>query len=83
MNRYKPTIAILLMVVMVFLTGCLSEEEISEYEKTKERFGDFQANNVRIVEDKDTGCKYLYVKDHASAVAVTPLYKSNGVVDCD
>lgn len=63
--------------ILVMLTGCKQLEAPNEYkyEQDRNRFND----NVWIITDSKTGCKYITFRNNG----IIPLYKNSKEVDCD
>ena len=78
---------VLLASMSLMLVGC-SEDVIQVIEEEKQnRFkGSETVEYIEVIEDTETSCKYIYAsKDwaNASGLAITPLLKADGTVDCD
>lgn len=78
---------ILVFTALIFgLFGCSGETTINEVPAGGERFNGINADYINIITDSKTGCKYIFVEDgqgNYKTTAMSPLYKSSGVVDCE
>lgn len=69
----------------LLLVGC-GEQTVKDIPlEDNTRFAGLNGN-IKIITDRDTNCKYIYVEDglgdHSTAT-LSPLYSSNGEVNCD
>lgn len=77
---------ILALCACAALAACAKENEASSQPSASEAPDRFakagsssKAYGVRILEDRDTGCRYLMLYDSG----LTPLLRADGTVDCD
>ncbi|ODA08211.1 DUF6440 family protein [Paenibacillus polymyxa] len=84
----KKLIAVLLVVLG--LTGCTSTSIHDKAQDVDSRFKILSSSNINsnryiaILEDKETGCKYMYAyaENNSIGTALTPLLDKHGVADC-
>ena len=75
-----------ILMLLVILSACENPPVINEVPVGNERFNGIDAETINIVTDSETGCKYIYVEQgtgNYQTNAMSPLYKSSGVVDCE
>lgn len=79
-------ISLFVILTMAVVTGCNSQQSIEEASNPNVRFAGM-IGSIRIVTDNETGCKYIREEVGASSttrsIALSPLMKSDGTVDCD
>lgn len=69
------------LLILITLTACAATS--SESSGTQDRFSaNSGSGDGKVITDENTGCKYLFFKV-ANAGGLSPLYKSNGEIDCD
>ncbi|MBN8200513.1 DUF6440 family protein [Bacillus sp. NTK034] len=70
----------------VMMVGCVDRTTVNVVPVGEERFNGIDAQYINIITDSETGCKYIFVDDgqgNYRTTAMSPLYKSSGVMDCD
>jgi hypothetical protein len=74
------------IALTVGLVGCSDTQSVNEVPKdTGKRFNGIDADEINIVTDSKTGCKYIYVEDglgNNRTTAMSPLYIDSNTVDC-
>lgn len=73
--------------VMVVVAGCTSDSPpVKQVAKdTGNRFNGINADEIDIITDSQTGCKYIFVdkgEGNYETTAMSPLMKKNGLADC-
>ncbi|KAF6630573.1 hypothetical protein H6F38_14185 [Paenibacillus sp. EKM208P] len=84
----KKLIAVLL--ITLGLTGCTSASIQDKAQDVDSRFKILSSSNINsnrhiaILEDKKTGCKYMYAyaENNSIGTALTPLLNERGVAAC-
>jgi protein involved in sex pheromone biosynthesis len=71
---------ILIIVSILFLSACGSGVDVKA--DNKQRFTDDYDSYLRIVKDKETGCKYIILHYRNDDLGITPLLNSEGKPIC-
>lgn len=70
----------LVFCLVLLLTACGTSTE--ESKQMSERFtGSGSTSGIEIFKDEETDCKYMLYRT-GYAMEISPLYKSNGEIDC-
>lgn len=77
----------LLMALALLISGCGEHTDAESSDGAQApRFSGFQADDVDIMKDEVTGCKYLiYLQGvgQGGAGGITPLMEADGTQDCE
>jgi hypothetical protein len=73
------------LIMTGLLVGCSDEHSVDEIQpNATNRFNGIN-DDVSIIIDSKTGCKYIYIdsgQGNYRTTAMSPLMKSNGTADC-
>ncbi|PGQ11976.1 hypothetical protein COA08_01370 [Bacillus cereus] len=79
----------LIFLSVILLAACSSESNVSAENQKSMRFKEIEfhqtdRNNITIIQDTKTGCKYMQTRRISSdSSTMTPLYKGDKQIDCD
>lgn len=82
----KKLLAVFVIMSALFMVGACSEPTVTTIPKDSgQRFNGIN-EDINIITDSKTGCKYLFIDDGAGythTVTLTPLMKDSTHVECD